>query len=567
MRFKIKKHLFPINHFKRRADLAQEKDLFSREEKGYALVTVLLLFLVISVLLMSLLELTVNSHSSVAAQENILRARVNAENGALEAFGKIKEGINQINNQGNQEIGTIKSKITQLLGSIRPDANNTALYTYTLSWVEKADGQNGPLIEEVTIQATGMSGGRTEKYTKTILISTIADVFRYAVVTPGDLYLNGAAYLDGDLYVKGNLTSHNQASFVDGNTYWVDTAYPAINGNLTLEGDLMIRGRNGSSSRTKVPLKEMNNYFSIPPKLKNVPLNLQSASPVDQAFADPGNTSMPTYSKQVKKRSYYFNSNQIISESTRYSNNDFIIGSGVTITVFGNLIVDESFEMRNGAKLIVNGDLYIGGNAALTGDIELSEGRHVYIGSNATINNLTFKGTMFVNGNLEINQQLKANSAIYVKENIDVNELNNEGGGTLILLSKGNTLISNNNLYQDEPKEIDAYFYSDSQLTIYGVGSNLKINGGIYGSSITLNATKGRTEEEQFYVDDNGKRTYAFFVGNWYGGHYFDPRQLTLPPTKSRLSIYYKKEMILNPPSGIPTVSSVTITEVDEGFE
>lgn len=558
MRLKTKKHLFPINHFKRKADLAQEKDLFSREEKGYALVTVLLLFLVISVLLMSLLELTVNSHSSVAAQENILRARVNAENGALEAFGKIKEGINQINSQGNQDIGTIKSKITQLLGSIRPDANNTALYTYTLSWVEKADGQNGPLIEEVTIRATGMSGGREEEYTKTILISTIADVFRYAVVTPGDLYLNGAAYLDGDLYVKGNLTSHNQASFINNQTYWVDTAYPAINGNLTLEGDLMIRGRNGSNSRTKVPLTEMNNYFSISPKLKNVPLNLQSASPVDQAFADPGNTSRPTYTK-VKEGSFHFKSNQIISESTRYSNNDFIIGSGVTITVFGNLIVDESFEMRNGAKLIVNGDLYIGGNAALTGDIELSEGRHVYIGSNATINNLTFKGTMFVNGNLEINQQLKANSAIYVKKNIDVNELNNEGGGTLILLSKGNTLIRNNNLYQDEPKEIDAYFYSDSQLTIYGVGSNLKINGGIYGSSITLNAMKGKTEEERFYVDG----VSAFEEGN----DWFDPRQLTLPPTKSRLSIYYKKEMILNPPSGIPTVSSVTITEVDEGFE
>lgn len=81
-------------------------------------------------------------------------------------------------------------------------------------------------------------------------------------------------------------------------------------------------------------------------------------------------------------------------------------------------------------------------------------------------------------------------------------------------------------------------------MEIYGILSNLKINGGVYGNSVILNAVKGKTDD-------------IFNVS----------QQQKLEPNRSRLSVYYKKEVILNPPEGVPTVEKLTIQYIDTGFE
>ncbi|WP_028987470.1 hypothetical protein [Thermicanus aegyptius] len=570
---------------------------FTKEEKGYTLVTVLLLFLAISFILMSMLELSVTSHSSVAAQENLLRARQNAENGTLEATAKLRNEINNLNlHLSNANIDVIKS---QLNGIYQKISANTPEYEYKIDNTTREelgyDIANGLYSEKVEIVTVGKSGGSRQTYRKTLVLTTMADVFKYELVTPGNLDLNGAAYLEGDVYVGGDLTTHNQASFkytffIFDRTAWVDTAYPAINGNLTLDGQLKVKDANGTNPRTVEKTKEnLNKFFSIAPNLKPASLTLPDNNLVNQAFRNPKITRIPSTSHTADD--YDYEEDKTFTSSTKFDNlfgflyNKFTIHHGVTIRVHGDLVVDGSLEMESNSKLIVDGDIYIKGPAVLRGTIQVGQGRHLYIKGDETsllgmifdlikdifgdifgdksfvtvIDNLTFNGSMYVNGNLAVNKHLNANSAIYAKGDIDINDLNNEGGGTLILLSGRNIGMYNNNQYADTPKEINAYLYSTNQLTIYGVGSNIKINGGVFAASIELNTTKGITQESDFSVD--GKD--AMRVGPLY----FDPRQLTLPPTKSRLSIYYKKEMILNPPSGIPTVNKVTITEVDGRYE
>lgn len=67
-----------------------------------------------------------------------------------------------------------------------------------------------------------------------------------------------------------------------------------------------------------------------------------------------------------------------------------------------------------------------------------------------------------------------------------------------MLLSDSNIQLANNNLYNDTPKVINAFFYSNKTLEIYGVGSNIKIVGGIYGNQIILNAVKRKSSDSPF---------------------------------------------------------------------
>lgn len=56
-------------------------------------------------------------------------------------------------------------------------------------------------------------------------------------------------------------------------------------------------------------------------------------------------------------------------------------------------------------------------------------------------------------------------------------------------------LAANNNEFRTEPKVIDAFLYSNQTLEMYGIGFNIKIKGGVYGSNVILNATKGDTRD------------------------------------------------------------------------
>lgn len=141
-----------------------------------------------------------------------------------------------------------------------------------------------------------------------------------------------------------------------------------------------------------------------------------------------------------------------------------------------------------------------------------------------------------------------------MKNDATIQELSNSEG-MLVILANGNIHISNNNQYSDVPKTMNTFFYSNANIEIYGVGSNIKIIGGIYGRRITLNAVKGRTE------------TRLFAGSTKVGTLYFQNNQDQIDPKNSRLSIIYNKEIILNLPTGIPKVSKLKLQEIDLRYE
>jgi len=130
-----------------------------------------------------------------------------------------------------------------------------------------------------------------------------------------------------------------------------------------------------------------------------------------------------------------------------------------------------------------------------------------------------------------------------------INGLNKNGReGSLIIFANGKIDIQNNSLYQDEPSQIKGFFYSEKELEMYGVGSNIRIEGGISARKIVLNAIRGRASNQRF---ENAQK----YSNDYYEGV---EGQRTRP---SRLQIVYDPE-IINTYSDIKSQEPV-ITDVD----
>jgi hypothetical protein len=533
-------------------------------EKGYSLVTVMLIFTLIITVGITLVSVTVNSSKFVSVDKESIEEKTNAENMIEEAMAHIETEIEKVNSS------TLNAQnAMQKMNSALDNATIKGINKYTLSSETLKNGENGVFTKKVTIQAPLGDSGKT--LTKTIIISTIAEVFQYDAITPGNLILNGASYLEGDVFVGGNLSTNKYGKYIQGGwgggERWPETSYPAINGTLSVKGNFYRGVRSYSFSEKFTPESTiLNKYFSVVPRIKD--RNIQANALNYFTFKNNLNLGLSTKSRVpacydhwywgrvCPEGDTYYNGKQTIGNGTTYAG-DLVIGSNADVTINGNVVVNDDLVIQSGGKLTINGgSIIVGSEASLSGHLSFgSKEDFIYIESFTEITNLDLAGKMFVDDDLYIRDDFNTNGTVFVKNSVDVQNLSNKNDGTLILIANGEIKISNNNEFNDSPKVMDAYFYSNQQLEIYGIGSHLQIKGGIYGNPIILNATKGKTKESYF--------TNSFREGSLY----FESGQDSLEPTKSRLSVIYKKELILNPPTGIPTVDKIQIKELDSVYE
>lgn len=244
--------------------------------------------------------------------------------------------------------------------------------------------------------------------------------------------------------------------------------------------------------------------------------------------------------------------------------------------VKGYTSTNEDFEFTGNnyfGNFATKRDLYIRGSKSNYKETKFENG--AYIGGNLIIGNtnitekndpsdfdkIKLDGPIFVEGNVTIhgvNGQF--NTIMYVKKDVTIeysviNGLNNTG--SLIIFAGGDIKIVNNSLYQDNPSNIKGFFYSEGALEMFGVGSNIKIEGGVSARRIVLNAIRGKASKTSFSgskkVDDD-----------YYEGQ---ASQLNLPPEKSRLQIIYDPN-IMNTYADLksrePMVTSVDPPQITE---
>ncbi|MCM3596409.1 hypothetical protein M4D55_11545 [Metabacillus idriensis] len=539
-----------------------------KNQNGYALLNVVLIFTIVTIFGISLIGMTLSSQKFTAYSESYTENLAIAEMKMDESMIRLESKLNQFNNEMNlnQISGEVlKSELEANIQSL--DLPNESI-KFDPKNIRTNTSNDNRFSEMVTIK---VQIGESDRYlTKTVTITSAADIFRFSTVTEGKLTFNGAASIMGDVFADNGIYLSKYAKFIKGDIYMPLSDYPVIEGNITVKKATSIGMK---FFEGKEPIwHPVNDIATLQTYLTNKPTMKDRSVQFNQFnISTIVNDKKKEYNKDIRNINHatedsYLNSSRIINQSTKFNN---LLYLDKSLEVKGNLFLENGLIMTSQGRLKVSGNVYIKENRNwrnyLSGTISMNnEENFIYIDGDATITDLTVKSHLYSQGNVDIKQNLNMNGTIFVVGESTIENLSNQSGGTAVILSKGNLTVANNNLYEKNARQIDAFLYSDQDLEIYGVGSNIKINGGIYGKNITLNATNGETYPTTGYSSYNPNLNTSNF--NSIGGLYIEKNQHN-PNLPSRLQIEFKPELIQNPPVGLPTVDKLQITEIDQKIE
>ncbi|MCR8850140.1 hypothetical protein NQ095_17095 [Rossellomorea sp. SC111] len=266
---------------------------------------------------------------------------------------------------------------------------------------------------------------------------------------------------------------------------------------------------------------------------------------------------------------------------------------GVDLIVQGdvNILANSTMEIGNiistGNVTISNatGEMSIG-NIVAAGKVSIEANAPVLLKENiVSFDDVLFQsqnstssieGNIFSGRNLTVqgdandpngeNDEIEFDSVIYAKGKTSVSNLNITGKnspgdsnqqGQLILLSKGELLVTRMNEFQyytDEKekreadllpdaseniKPLQAFLYTDSNATLYGVGSLFYVNGGVFSKgNLTVNAVRGNVDSMEHIQTD-----------------LFSNQEKKL----SRFIVHYNKDVLLSKLDALPRVDALSL--------
>lgn len=475
-------------------------------------------------------------------------------------------------------------------GSISDPNGKTGSYNACIKEIKPTFEKNKPTIENelrksIVFESKGKSGDSTKILLTEIEIGaeSAPETLKYAVGTninkndgmqngEGNLYLHGGVTVKGDFKVDGNIITRNYGYAYLNGEQWIPSLLPesipsdgSVNSKIVLGKDSYKQtsntgynnhiNRNDFSGTTYNKTSDMKNLFSgekVPKIVQRDPV----VSPIgitDQAAN--------FYLRTGEYYSTGVNSDPIINVN---KSNSKIIPT-YTVRTRGECISwwflgcseykynniekeDGSFEM-NGTNRF-NQFSTLGNLKILNSNSTFTKGLYVggdlQIGNNNTTNNpnnysnITLDGPIYVKGNVNIQgANLRSNVLLYVEGEVNIEystingkQLTDGKQGSLIIFSQKQIKISNNSVNQDTPSQIKGFFYSEQDLEIFGVGSNIRIEGGISARRIVLNAIRGRASSQNF--------PGANYITN---SRYFEG-EAGQKTRESRLQIIYDQEII-----------------------
>ncbi|MFZ0576714.1 MAG: hypothetical protein WAM41_04315 [Psychrobacillus psychrotolerans] len=473
-------------------------------------------------------------------------------------------------------------------GSIADSNGKTGSYNACIKEVNPTFEKNKPTVENelrksIVFESKGKSGDSTKILLTEIEIGaeSAPETLKYAVGTnindkdgiqdgEGNLYLHGGVSVKGDFKVDGNIITRNFGYAYLNGEQWIQSLLPesipsdgSTNSKLVLGKDSYRLttntgynnhiDRNTFTGSTYSRTTDMKNLFSgekVPKIVQRDPV-ISPIGITDQK-ANFFLISGEYYSTGVNKipiSNVNKSSSKIIptyTERTRecvrgflicfeYKNVDTEKESGSFemngTNRFNQFSTIGSLELTNSNSTFTKG-LYVGGN------LQIGNNNTTYNSNNYS--DITLDGPIYVKGNVNIQgANLKSNVLLYVEGEVKIQystingkPLTDGKQGSLIIFSKGQIKISNNSVNQDNPSQIKGFFYSEQDLEIYGVGSNIRIEGGISARRIVLNAIRGRASDKLF--------TGATKINS---NDYFEG-EVGQKTRESRLQIIYDQEII-----------------------
>ncbi len=253
--------------------------------------------------------------------------------------------------------------------------------------------------------------------------------------------------------------------------------------------------------------------------------------------------------------------------------NIYMINGQGNMEVTGDLLSSKSIEVQNAGNLVVNGSMLAGIDVSINSRASSELNGNIFTGGSLQLQVLdspfSISGNMIANGNIMMkgdsnegadleNDEIIFDSVVYSKGETSISNLNilgaNNNEKQLILLSGEKLTITRMNEFNhfDDNKEpenfngivqstniqpLKAFFYTDKDAELYGVGSLFYINGGIFANrNLVINAIRGNISDILSPPSVSAQ-----------DGHY------------SRFNVNYNREVLLQKIDSLPRVEHLSL--------
>ncbi|MBY6037053.1 hypothetical protein KUV80_10320 [Fictibacillus nanhaiensis] len=589
-------------------------------EKGNTLIVVLLMIVILTVAGLSLVTTTFNGVKKTDARETQIQSVELAEKGIdylavlLETKTQALAGLSAKDFEDALTNILQKYEVNSANAAFLPHSALPAddgVLKVKVYDRKKLTSDPEDLSQTMIIHSEAVVNGKKKILTSTIRLGAkqVPDALKYALGAynpckgtnncntkddDGNMFLHGGVAIKGDLYVERNLITKNKG-IVGADKNWVTSDLPSVEGENGKKAHLILPGnlyKLNSDRKYSDHIKETNfsSYQSI--NKQNVSSAFTAYTAANKEYVPIVDSRSPQFSPihiEGQRSHYYFpdhgnsfpvtevhdsNFNNIPHKENiknRYENENVYVNSNNDIKFNGSF----TFNRLSSKTYSEDRDIMIRSGKDEWSQLTFKQGAYfggdVIIGNPST-NHYNFNnydkfeidGPIFVDGDLTIwGANIKFNSTIYVTGQTTIRFSRLQGimdpnhiEKSLVLFGKESILIANNNVFGDDPNIIRGFFYSEDLMEIYGVGSNVEIQGGVFGRKVVLNATRGKVRYAIGDGDERGNGTYIFELN-----------QTQISPDKSRLKIIYNPELIKNPPEGLPTVKDLSVTQVDRKIQ
>ncbi|OXS60601.1 hypothetical protein B0G93_10831 [Bacillus sp. V-88] len=504
------------------------------------------------------------------------------------------------------------NQASNLLGAHCGKANTLQYQTFGMDFLDT----NLTRVYEIIVNTKNPDSeeGKVEKIVrKRIILSPIPSFLKYTLGSREQLQLNGSPHLVGNVYAHSLGISEDanyQLSNLDDKK--VSAPFPSIVGDLYTSYDKV----NYDHMKSLVDTRQF--YPHLPPPDIKQDSQFTDIS-FDRTYGEEVGKVLDSLGLSLDQALTKANiRNSIMANYLTDSPLFFPLVNGIlSENVQGTVKADQSITVKglrhHGVDLIVQGDVNILANSKMdigniisTGNVTISNATgemsirnivaagKVSIEANAPVilkkNIVSFddvllqsqNSTSSIEGNIysgrnltiqgdandpdEENDEIEFDSVIYAKGKTSISNLNitgkdNPGNsnqrGQLILLSKGELLVTRMNEFQyytdvEEKREADllpdasenikplqAFLYTDSDATLYGVGSLFYVNGGVFSKgNLTVNAVRGDVDSMDTIQRD-----------------LFSNQEKKL----SRFIVHYNKDVLLSKLDDLPKVDSLSL--------
>lgn len=483
-----------------------------RNSNGSALLIAVAVLMIFTILGLSLLTLTSNGLAKNETRENIVQATDLADKGIEYAVNDIQKTLEDeiINNpMGKTDFGkflekTLKKPALQCTVAEQASigyeilTDNQSYTSVCIQDVDKISYEEKDAYKRiVTFKSTGYVNGKEKTIRTQVIIGTdaIPDQLRYAVSSnDGSLYIHGGVEITGD--IKSEKDIH-----ISKNAFSSWRSDPTWHNSVPLR---MIPSVGSVSSKIIFSNPDNKLYYYD----KDLGTNNSWNAPQNNKEKD---SVIKYFPKNNPKSIFSVNSNSNISSVLTRSDKTNILSKDLpkdVIDVTGSIekvynnskydyLIEGSTVEGNTSKLKKNEQ----DNILITDLVCTSSAKNCLKNKMAktTLNikgkDVELQGTYYINGNVVIeNANLKNNAILYVNGSVNIrfstiNGLNTNN--TLIIFATDEIFIANISEYSNNYSEIKGFFFSQQDMTLYGIGSNIQITGGISANNLFLTAVRG----------------------------------------------------------------------------